>query len=234
MKVNAVSGETEDDKPMTPRRSFWKVGLALFGLVVLLLGGAFALNARLRPAIGIDRVTSNMGPAPTNVIGVTPTAVLPGALDRSAALTPGSSVTVTPQLPPGVHLATSPQEKEIESAYLHYWEVRSNAEFNLDDSHLADVMAGPELARAQQQIKDLKAQGRAIKVDIQHNLIAFGPISADQATLYDEYLNRSVYIDPVSKKEFPTSAPPEVEKIIHTLKKINGTWKVFDGMQPAS
>ena len=101
---------------------------------------------------------------------------------------------------------------------------------SLDTSHLSDVMAGPELARDEKQIEDLKAQGKAVKVDIEHH-IAFLRVSPDNAEIYDEYLNRSVYVDPATKQEIPTNAPPVTAKVSYRLQKVNGTWKVIDGAQ---
>lgn len=236
MKTDEMADETTgNDNGVPPRRPYWPVGLALFALVIVVLGVAFVLSARLRPAVGVEPVSMTAGtasPAPTVPANPAAPNVAPASTVTPVAGTP--TVVTTPALPSGVHFATTPLEREIEAAYMQYWKVRSAALLNLDDSHVSDVMAGPELARAKRQIQDLKTQGRAVKVDIQHEMIAFGHVSADRADLYDEYLNRSVYVDPVTKQEIPTKAPPQVEKILHTMEKINGTWKVVDGAQESN
>lgn len=236
MKTDEMADETTgNDNGVPPRRPYWPVGLALFALVIVLLGAAFVLNARLRPAVGFQSVARTAVTAsPVSTVSATPAVsnVAPAATLTPVPGTP--TVVTTPALPSGAHFATTPLEREIEAAYMQYWKVRSAALLNRDDSHLSDVMAGPELARAEKQIQDLKTQGRAVKVDIQHEMIAFGHVSADRADLYDEYLNRSVYVDPVTKQEIPTKAPAQVEKILHTMEKINGTWKVVDGAQESN
>ena len=225
------------------------VGAVLFGVVLVLLGAAFFLNSRLRPPTTIETAVAASAPRP---LVITPTILPPAAaassmvsaptglpststptISSTASATSSSSspaASATVQLPPGVHIASSPLEQEIEAAYLHYWQVRSEALLNLDTSHLSEVMAGPELARDDKQIQDLKAQGKAVKVDIEHH-IAFLHVSPDAAEIYDEYLNRSVYVDPTTKQAIPTNSPPLTAKVSYQMQKVNGTWKVIDGAQ---
>jgi len=125
-------------------------------------------------------------------------------------------------------VATSPLEREIEAAYLHYWDVLAQAYLDTDTSHLSEVMSDPELSRQEKEIQDLKSQGRAAKLVAEHR-IAFAKVSPESAVIYDEYLNRSVFVDPTTKQERPTSAPPETEKISFEMRKIDGTWRVVDG-----
>ena len=125
-------------------------------------------------------------------------------------------------------MATSPLEREIEDAYLRYWDVLKQAYLNLDTSHLAEVMAGAELSRQEQDIHALQAKGRAAKLEVDHR-IAFLDSSSERAIIYDEYLNRSIFVDPVSKQEIPTKEAPATQKISFEMRKIDGTWKVVDG-----
>lgn len=134
---------------------------------------------------------------------------------------------VTPTLPGGLRLADSPLEREVQAAYLRYWDVLTEANLSLDTSRLPEVTAGRELAQAQQQVEELKAKGKAAKVDVEHR-IALAKVTPDEAVVADEYLNKSVYVDPVTKAEFKTTAPPTVEKLSFTLRKIDGEWKVVE------
>ena len=86
------------------------------------------------------------------------------------------------------------------------------------------------MSRQEQEVSDLRAKGRAAKLEVDHH-IAFASVSPEHAVVYDEYLNRSVFVDPVTKQELSTNAPPETEKISFELQRISGTWKVVDGAQ---
>ncbi len=189
---------------------FWVVGFALLAAMLVLLVAALFLNDRLRPRV------ETVPPATSAAAGPLATAISTPAL---ATASPSS-------LPVG----TSPLEREIEAAYLRYWEVRSRAYLNLDPSLLPEVLAGAKLAREEKQIRDLQAQGRAAKLDVDHR-IAFVSVAEDRAVVYDEYLNKSVFIDASTGKELATSLPPTTEKVSVEMRKLNGVWKVVDGAQ---
>lgn len=202
------------------RLSYWIVGAGIIGLVILLVGVALLLDRRFRPAVGTE-------PAVTTMAVAQPT--------RSALIIPTSSpvstsVPAIATLPPGVRVANGPLEREIEAGYLRYWDVLIQAYLNLDTSHLGEVMAGDELARVQKEILDLKAQGKAAKLDVEHR-IAFAKVAPDNAIVYDEYLNKSVYVDPTTKQELKTSEPATTEKISVYMQKVDGSWKVTGGVR---
>ncbi len=198
--------------------AFWKVGLGLLALILVIVAAAVLLNQRLRPQVGIE-------PAPTPLPAVAATQG-PEATKVAAV----AAVMATPTLPGGLRIGNSPLEREIEAAYLHYWDVRTQAYLALDSSRLPEVMANDELTRNQKQIADLKAQGRAAKLDVEHQ-IAFAKVAPDSAIVYDEYLNKSVFVDMVTKEELKTSEPPEREKISFDMQKIDGAWKVVGGVR---
>lgn len=207
-------------------RPFWLIGLALLGLVAFLLVGAFLMDRQLRPRVGINapQVAATAASA-TDV----PAAIIPPTVQSTVAPTP-TVVAVAPNAtegPGGLRVATSPLELEIEAAYLHYWDVLAQAYLDTDSSHLAEVMSDPELSRQTQEISNLKSQGKAAKLIVEHR-IAFAKVSPDSAVVYDEYLNRSVFIDPATKQERPTTAQPATEKISFEMTKIDGSWKVVD------
>ena len=215
-------GNTEPDR----RRPFWVAGLALLGLVVVLLVGAFLLERQSRSQVGIEPPPAVTGTTSAQAAsgGVQPTAQ-PAAAPPATVVVASPTAVVTVG---GLRVANSPLEREIEAAYLHYWDVLAQAYLDADTTNLPEVMSGPELGRQEQQIQDLKAQGKAAKLVAEHR-IAFAKVTPDDAIVYDEYLNRSVFVDPITKQEHQTSAPPETEKISFEMRKIGGTWKVVDG-----
>jgi hypothetical protein len=201
------------------RHSLLMAGGLLLGVAVLLVGGLVA-GRHFRSTVGTQPAPSIAAPASP----ATPATVAAPAVAASPAVSaPASAV---PSLP----VSTDPLALEIEQAYLHYWDVRSQAFFNLDPTHLPEVMAGAELSRELQQMKDMQAQGRAGKVDVEHHIL-LGKVTPTSAVVYDEYLNRSVFVDASTKQVIPTSSPPITEKVSYEMQKIDGTWKVVDGAQ---
>lgn len=212
-----------------PARSPWLVAAGVLGVVVLGLVLAFALDRRFRPTVAVEPTR----PVAVMVPTAAPRAQGPGGATAAAtgavlslAATPRPGL--TPTLPGGLRLADSPLEREVEAAYLHYWDVRTQAFLNLDSSRLGEVMAGDELARAEKYIQDLRSQGRAAKMDVEHR-IALPKVTPDEAVVYDEYLNKSVFVDSVTKQELKTDAPVETVKVSFYLSRIDGQWKVTGG-----
>jgi hypothetical protein len=243
MLVDERATEAAEPAETSARRAYWPIALLLGGLVIAMLGAAFLLDQRFRPRVGIepapaiaDVATPAVAVAPTIAAAPTvlptqppaPTAIPtapPTAMPTAAAPTPASAPGA---LPPNATDLLSPLHREIIDAYLRYWDVRSHAYYDLDTSRLSEVMAGDELARAEQSIRELKAQGRAGKWDVEHNFRIL-KAAPDEAVIYDEYVNNSVFVDAVTKQEIPTSEPPMLRKISFEMKKIDGRWKVIDG-----
>ncbi len=126
--------------------------------------------------------------------------------------------------------ASATLEQQVMDAYLRYWDIRKAAYLALDTSHLAEVMADAELTREVTQIGDLERRSRAGKLDVEHHAVVVGATS-DHATVYDEYVNHSVYLDVVTKQSLASDVPAEVEKVSYELRKFGDFWKVVDGSQ---
>lgn len=127
--------------------------------------------------------------------------------------------------------ATPHPEAEVLAAYAKYWEVYIEALRNRDDSRLDEVMTGPRLDRGRQEIADLHAQGRAVQLVVDNDPIVL-EIRGDLALISDQYENNSYYIDPVTKQ--PVGATPvgsEILKDLITLQRVDGVWKVRDGVR---
>ncbi|MCL4230930.1 MAG: hypothetical protein KJ053_05075 [Dehalococcoidia bacterium] len=178
------------------------------GLVILAVGLAAVLPL---VACGGDDDTSD-----------TPT---PDARTSSPATTTATSppTTVTP----------SPED-EVLDAYSNYWSVYAAALRDRDSSHLAEVMTGPRLDRGLQEVADLEAQGRAIALMVESDPVVL-EVRGDQALIADEYQNNSYYIDPETKQPVgATPSAPETLKDTVTMERIDGVWKVRDGVREES
>lgn len=216
-----------------------RYGLAAAGIVLVVaavVAGAIRLDRQLRPPVQTVAVTgtaaASVAPRPASPQVAADVVGNVTAVSSSAASSSAASASAAPSLPSGVSVASSPLEREIEAAFLHYWDVRSQALLNLDGSHLSEVTAGVELTRDQQQIDDLKAQNRAIKVEINYRL-AFVNSSQDSAELFDDSFNKSYYVATDTKQPQGSPGSGGPVKVSYVLQKLQGTWKVVDGSRPA-
>jgi hypothetical protein len=195
----------------------WAIGLGLLAVVLLILGGAFFLNGRLKPKVGSDAVA--FGDA--SVVAATrPTA--PATVTSSTPSNPTVSNTAI-----GQSSSTSAPDatQAVSQAYLHYWDVYSNALYALDPSHLEDVLAGDELNRSRDAIDSLRSEGHAAKTEVQHHF-AIIALTEDTATIQDEFLNKSYLVDATTRQAFQTPTSGNPETISCQLKLLDGTWKV--------
>lgn len=233
-RVMDKNGTTPESSKMRHGRAglpYNAVGAALLGVVLVLLGAAFFLNSRLRPPTTIETPIAVQAPRPA--------VATPSAIPTAAAASVSPSLTATPsigsptaestaQLPPGVHVANTPEEREIEQAYLKYWQVYSDAVLNLDTSHLHEVLAGPALQWVTDEVNGLKAQGHPAKIDVQH-AYGFSRVTETSATVVDQYVSRSVYLDPTTRQPLPRAGSPTRVLQSFDFQKINGVWKIVGG-----
>jgi hypothetical protein len=119
----------------------------------------------------------------------------------------------------------------VSDAYQRYWSVRADALLNLDPTGLDQVAAGDELAALEKNIKDLRAQGRAVKTDVQHHLSVLTAFD-DKALVSDRVRDSSVYVNPEDDQPLPgevaPSSPDEAPEVtsVYELQLVDGTWKV--------
>ena len=192
-------------------RPYWLVGIVILGVLVVVLGGGLALDRTLRPRVGIEPLTGS---------GIQPET--PGR--PSEATQPGEVVgalTRTPVLEDGNR---SP-ERAVEEAYLRYWDVYTGALLNLDVSRLAEVVAEDELRRIQAEIAGFRQAGHALRVRVTHNYLIFD-VTADEAKILDEIVDRSFRVDPVTKDPPQGSDESTTVRDLFLLKKAGGAWRV--------
>ena len=208
-----------------PKPYLW-IGLGLLTLVVLILVAAFVLNNQLRPHVGIAPVsgaTRTPGAHRISGAGSTPT-----AQSATATAAPTSTpATATPTARP----TPAPSTREaVILAYHHYWQVYSQALYTLTISHVSEVAAGSELRQIQAQVASLRRDNRAVRVRVTHHALIVS-VKGEKATVYDEILNRSFTIDPVTKQPPQGSNQADLEKDIYFLQKAQGTWKVVKSLR---
>jgi hypothetical protein len=194
----------------------WVIGLGLLAVVLLILVGAFLLNDRLRPRVGLDLATTAATASPLKPQSTA--SVLTGSLAVDTASN-GTSATGAPTFD------TAGTRQAVLQAYLHYWDVYSDALITLDSSHLADVMAGDELSRARQLIDQLHSESHALKTDVAHHY-EITSVSNDVATITDNFLNRSYDVDAVTKQPVGSPNPPTTESLLYRMETVDGVWKV--------
>ena len=140
------------------------------------------------------------------------------------------SVSPSPATPQPTETPSS--EEEVEIAYRRYWEVYAVALFELDGSALDQVMTGPRLARAYEEIERLRSEGRAVQ-----SVVVLDPVvvSVDEreARVIDEYENGSYLIDAVTKIAIAGTGSPVSIREAFTLVEVDGSWKVFDSARQA-
>lgn len=232
MKTDEMADETTgNDNCVPPRRPYWPVGLALLALVIVLLGASFVLNARLRPAVGVEPAATTAD-ARSLVPTASATVAVTGASSPEAATSaPGARTVITPESrTSGGPSDSTALEAEVKQAYLRYWDVYANAMYTLDISHLPDVAAGDRLREAIAEVDDLKAQGKAAKIVVEHHFFVFN-VTENTASVHDEYVNNSYAIDPRSKNPMGTPGPGQHLVDTYDLQRIDGVWKVIRGLR---
>ena len=183
----------------------WAVGLALFALVLVILVGAFFLNDRLKPKVGTE-------PVATAVTSAQATAI-PSLIPTVAGAIPAAT------------LDPNGEKAAVVQAYLHYWDIYSDALLTLDSSHLSEVMSGDALDQARQQVDQLRSQSHALKIVVEHHdkVTSVDPTSV---TLDDDFVNKSYEVDAVTKEPLGTPEPANIESISCRVELVGGVWKV--------
>jgi len=204
------------------RRPFWVVGLLLLGAVVIVVVFAFVSSHHFRSHVGIESgaqtpVRSSSPRGANTGVG------RPATAQSTVAVTPTSLPTVqpTPVLSP---------RQQVMQAYHHYWRDYRQALYTLSSSQMSNVATGGELRQVEAQVVSLRRDNRAVRTRVTHHALVVS-IRGDKATVYDEILNRSFTIDPVTKQPPQGSNRADLEKDIYFFQRIHGKWKVVKSVQ---
>lgn len=217
------------------------VAVVLAAILAVLLAFGFYANANLRPQGIVVPTPVAAAALPTQTLAPTAAAVVQPTATTAAAtpsvgLTPVAQVRETatseampvPTVSPFAVTAratVSPElQTEVGDAYQTYWQVRAEALYDLDTTHLPEVMAGDHLASAEDLIAQLRIEGRAILTDVTHKYVVLDATS-DTATVLDEYVDNSVYVDPLTHDKL-TQPQGDTLKEQYEMNKIDEAWKV--------
>ncbi len=189
------------------------------------VSAATALPTTGRPvAAGSPVASATQAPAtpapaaPPPVSATSPPAPVVAASPATTAPLPSPPPTVDPVL-----------AAEVGKAFERYWDVRTQALFHLDASHLGDVMAGEHLQSVETRIEQLRADGKAIRTEVQNS---YGVIdaTADTARITDTYVSNSVYVDATTGANLSEPTSDTID-VVYELRKFNNVWKVVDSVR---
>ncbi len=227
LEGSPVEGQVDSQ----PRPRFWLIGLVMFGIIVVILVGAFLLNRQFRPRVGIEPVATPLASSQAQTTATPVVATQPTA-QPSPSPTAASTPTIVPitQAPSGAAPVPKPTAdpavvKEVEQAYLKYWQVYGDALLNLDTTHISDVATGDEQKEMQAEVEKFRSRNAAVRVRVTHSYLIFDVTDTD-AKVVDDILDRSFTVDPVTKQPEDASSDGSHVKDIYFLKKLDGVWKV--------
>jgi hypothetical protein len=146
-----------------------------------------------------------------------------------AGVVPNVNGTPYPLPTPGPEVAAA-----VSEAYLQYWSVRADALLALDPTGLDQVAAQDELAALDNNIEADRAQGRALKTDVQHQFKVLTVVD-NQAAVVDRFRDSSIYVTPGTTDPLPgqmsPGSPDQAPQIgvLYKLELIDATWKVVQG-----
>lgn len=195
--------------------------LLLVGFALLLVAASLAGDRLRQP---LDRIPLATYAALRGIALPSHPTIPPGAGRRAptphtAPPTPRTSVGADPAL-----------VAEVEAAYLVAWEVWAVACLRLDPVSLEGVFAPPELDRAREYVRQLRASGRALRLDAAHRVTVL-EFDGDNAFVLDELTDRSLYVDPATRRPLPSGAQPSptgTERLHCRLRRTETGWRIID------
>lgn len=213
-----------------PTRRSLNAFAALTAILVLVLVGGAVLGGRLRPSPGsVPAATfaARYGVA----LPADPTALPQRSVPFGTAALGGShapklrSETGTTVAP-----TDSPTANDVLAAYLLAWDVWAESCLALDPSPLEKAFASPELDRARAYVWQLRASGRALRLDVVHHVTVL-ELSKDTALLLDEMADHSIYLDPATRLPLPPGVQPTpvgTERVRCRLRRTESGWRVSE------
>lgn len=123
----------------------------------------------------------------------------------------------------------APIANQVLQAWSDYLRVYQEAMLKLDTSHLTDVMAGDALQRITDEVNRLASQHRPVMIVETDHHVAIVRLSTTTATLADEFLDGSEYVDASTGKPITRTTPADQVLMTYQFQRIGTTWKVVEG-----
>lgn len=120
---------------------------------------------------------------------------------------------------------TASIEDEVAEAYLAHWDAYADAVLNLDISLVEDYATGEELEAIRDEIEQLRADGVALRVVVEHDFVV-ASVEDSRAVVLDEIVSNSFYVDPETKQPDEGEGSGDVLRYATHLKRIDGRWVV--------
>ena len=151
-----------------------------------------------------------------------------GGDDEPATATATVTPTATPTPSPASSATatatpTSSIEDEVAAAYLAYWDAYSEAVLNLDISLVEGFAIGEELEGIREEIETMRTNGVAFRVVVEHDFLVV-LTSSVAATVIDEYVNNSFYVDAATKNPPRADGSGEVLRDTVFMEFLDGRW----------
>ena len=211
-------------------RRLLSTACVLLAMLASLLYGASLLGDHLRPPL--ERIPAATFAARQGIAlpaipagPVSPTT--PSAIASSAAPGRATARPVTPQA--GAPIPESAAAEAV-AAYLRAWEVWAEACLELDPAGLERSFAPPELDRTRAYVRRLTASGRPLQLAAAHRVTVL-EYDGDTILLLDELTDRSLYLDPVTRRPLPPGVQPTpagAERIHARLLRTGSEWRVSE------
>lgn len=141
-------------------------------------------------------------------------------------VTPSASPTQTATPTPTV--SEEAQREEVREAYLAYWNAYAAAVLELDITLVEDFAAGDELEGIRQEIEQLRADGVALRVVVEHDPEVTME-SESVALVADRIVDNSFYVDAETKDPPQAEGSGETHKDLVRMERIDGRWLVTGG-----
>lgn len=148
--------------------------------------------------------------------------------DGDAEPKPTATVTATVQTPTAMRpsqIPTASIEDEVAEAYLAHWDAYADAVLNLDISLVEDYATGEELEAIRSEIEQLRADGVALRVVVEHDFVV-ASVEDSRAVVLDEIVSNSFYVDPETKQPDEGEGSGDVLRYATHLERIDEQWIV--------
>lgn len=159
------------------------------------------------------------------VIGVVAVLIAGSILYAFVSNRPSEQPRATPTKSPTKSPSTEELKSQVESDYLAYWSVWTEANEKLDPSRLDEVLTGPALEQARETVEAARQRNDPVRIRVEHNYRII--LVPEFATVDDKFVDRSIRLDPETKE--PTGPESsQTTRNSYTLRKVGERWKVAE------